>query len=226
MGNIAIYTTGLLGAVGSLLLVLATAVFLAAGAEGYRDGLIRLLPTPARPRVRAAVDKATHALRLWLFAQLILMLIVGVATGAALQLLGVPSALALGLIAGVLEFIPFFGPVLGAVPGVAVALAQDDPYLVIWVIGAYLVIQQLESNFLIPVVQQRTVELPPALALFSIVAFASLFGVLGVLLSVPLAVVGMVFVNELYIRGTLGDDIHVPGEPRDDAAKEAKKPPG
>lgn len=132
-------------------------------------------------------------------------------TGAALWLLGVPSWLVLGLLAGLLEFIPFAGPIIAAVPAVLIALAQSTD-LALWTIGAYVVVQHSEAYLIQPLVQQYAVELPAVILLFSLLAFGVLFGPIGVVLAAPLAVVTYVLVKRLYVIETLDTPTPIPGE--------------
>ena len=139
------------------------------------------------------------------------MLLVGVVTTLGLYAIGLPSALALGLIAGLAEFVPLVGPVFSAIPALLVALSVGGQ-TVFWVLGLYIVVQQLEGNLITPVIQRQTVDLPPALTLFALIAIGVLFGPLGVLLSTPLAVVIFVCVKQLYVRETLHEETEIPGE--------------
>ena len=124
--------------------------------------------------------------------------------------------MALGLIAGLLEFVPYVGPIVTAVPTMAVA-AAEEPTKALWVAGLFLLIQQIEGNLIMPLVQQRTVDLPPVLTIFAVVAFATLFGVLGLLFATPLAVVCFVLVKKLWVRDTLDEETKLPGETEDEA---------
>jgi predicted PurR-regulated permease PerM len=125
--------------------------------------------------------------------------------------IGMPSALALGFLAGLSEFVPIVGPILSAIPALLLAFSEGGN-MVFWVAGLYLLIQQLEGNVIMPLVQRKTVDLPPVVALFALVALGILFGPLGVLLGTPLTVVLYVAVNQLYVRDTLGEDAEIPGE--------------
>jgi predicted PurR-regulated permease PerM len=201
-GSLASYTTGLLSAVGMTILVIFGGAFLAADPRLYRDGLATLFPPPWDRRVGKALDSAAHALSQWLLGKIIAMIVVGVATTLGLMLIGIPSALGLGVLAGLLEFIPLFGPALSAVPALLVALPEGmDKFL--WVLALFLLIQQVESNLLVPVLQQRTAALPPVLGLFSIVAFGTLFGVTGVIVAAPVTVMLLALVKQLYVKDVL-----------------------
>jgi predicted PurR-regulated permease PerM len=101
--------------------------------------------------------------------------------------------------------------VFAALPAVLVAMGEGGT-MVFWVIGLYVLVQQVEGNLILPLMQRRTVRLPPALSLFAILVFGVLFGPLGVLLAAPLAVVAFVAVRQLYLRRYLGEELSVPGE--------------
>jgi predicted PurR-regulated permease PerM len=200
-----------LGGLADFLLVVIAGVFIAADPKIYREGLLKLFPPSQHERVRGSLDASGEALKLWLGAQLIAMTFVAVAAALGLWLIGLPSAFALGLIAGLLDFVPFIGPVLGAFPAVLIASTVDGMTM-LWTVLLFVLIQQIESNVVFPLVGKRMVSLPPALALFAIVASGVLFGPLGLVVGFPLAVVVFVLVKKLYVRETLGEETPVPGE--------------
>ena len=226
--NIPSRITGLgytiLGVLADLALVLVAAVYLAANPKLYRHGAAKLLPPSQHARVLDAMDVTASALRFWFAGQLVTMLLVGTVSGLTYWWIGLPSPLALGVIAGVTNFIPFLGPFLGAIPALIFALATDMR-TVLWTAGAVFLIQQLEGNVITPLVQRRAVSMPPVLVLFAIVVFGLLFGLLGVLLAVPLAVALLVLVKKLWVRQTLGEDTDVPGEDEAIAAPDAVPEP-
>ena len=122
-----------------------------------------------------------------------------------------PAALALALLAGLAEFVPLVGPIVATISALLIALSVGWE-TALWTLLLYIVIQQVESNLIIPLVQRRVVELPPAVTLFAVVAFGLLFGLLGVLFATPLAVVVFVAVKKLWVRETLGAPTKMPGE--------------
>jgi predicted PurR-regulated permease PerM len=193
------------------LVVLVAGIFLAAQPKFYTTGAVKLVPAAKRELATEAMTESERALRLWLRGQLIAMVVVGLLTGIGLWLIGMQSALTLGLLAGVLEFIPFAGPIIAAVPAVLLALAVS-PDLALWVVLLYLAVQQFEGNVLTPLVQQYAVEIPGVVMLFSLLAFGALFGTLGIVLAAPLAVVAYVLVKRLYVIETLHTQTSIPGE--------------
>jgi predicted PurR-regulated permease PerM len=200
-----------LGALTNAVLLFVAAGFFAADPEPYRIGTLKLFPERLRPQIAKTMEYAAAALRQWLIGQLIAVVMIGATTAIALWWIGLPSPLALGLIAGVAEFVPLIGPFLGALPATLLALSLGWTE-VLWVIGLFLLIQQVESNMITPIIQKRMVSLPPMLTLFAIVCFGLLFGPLGVLFATPLAVFLFVAVNQLWVRGLLHEPTEVPGE--------------
>lgn len=198
-------------AIAEVLVVIFGGIFLAAQPRFYKSGVIKLVPHAQRAVIGEAMDESEQALRLWLKGQLIAMVVVGALTGIALWALGLQSALVLGLLAGLLEFIPFIGPILAAVPAILLALAVS-PDLALWVALVYLVVQQFEGYLLTPLVQQYAVDLPSVVLLFSLVGLGMLFGTLGVFLAAPLTVVIYVLVKRLYVIEALHTPTPIPGE--------------
>jgi predicted PurR-regulated permease PerM len=194
-----------------LLVVIFAGIYLATQPNFYRTGVIKLVPPLRRKIAAEAMLESERALRLWLKGQAIAMVVVGLLTGFGLWWLEMPSAFTLGLLAGVLEFIPFAGPIIAAVPAILLALSVS-PELTFWVVLLYVAVQQFEGNLLTPLVQQYAVDLPGAVLLFSLIGFGSLFGTLGIILAAPLAVVSMVLVKRLYIIEALDTPTPIPGE--------------
>lgn len=187
------------GLVADLVLVIVMGLYLALDPGLYRRGAVRLVPAARRAEVDAALGAAGAALSRWLLGQGVAMLVVGVAVAAGLTLLGVPMAIALGLVAGVLEFVPFFGPIVAGLMAVLVAFGQG-PQMALYVALMFIVLQQLENHLLIPLVQRWAVDLPPVLGVLAVVLFGSLFGLAGVMLGTPLMVVTLILVERLYVR--------------------------
>ncbi|MES2495973.1 MAG: AI-2E family transporter [Pseudomonadota bacterium] len=194
----------------NFVLVFVGAIFIASDPAVYRRGVLLLMPDRAEDTAAAALDDASRGLRGWMVGQAVSSLVVAAFTWGGLALLGVPAAGGLGLIAGLLDVIPMIGPIIAGVPAVLLAFTVS-PATALWTIGLFLLIQQLQGNFLQPLIQKQAVNVPPAVLLFSVLAAGLLFGFLGVLLAAPLTVVLYVLVQRIYVRTLLGKDIKVAG---------------
>ncbi len=199
-GVLKVSTTFLEGVV----IMLISGIYLAAQPLLYRRGLIWLFPPSKHARAAEIFDGIGEALRLWLLGQLVEMILIGALTTFAVWIIGVPSPLAIGLIAGIGEFIPYLGPLLAAIPAVLVALTKS-PETALWTLLAYLVIHQLEGEIISPLIQRRMVAIPPAVMLLGIVAITYLFGAIAIIFAAPIAVVIFAAVNLIYVRDTLGE---------------------
>ncbi|HUG42550.1 MAG TPA: AI-2E family transporter [Longimicrobiales bacterium] len=188
-----------IGGLSGLVIVLFAGVFLAVSPQSYLDGFIALVPPRGRDRVRAALVEAGTALRRWIGGVSVSMVAIFALTTPALWLLGIPAYLALGMIAAVLAFVPFVGPILAMIPALALALTVS-PLMVVWVALLYLGIQLVESNVLTPMVMKKALDLPPALILLFQMSMAVLFGFIGLLVAVPLLAAIRVLVQRLYVE--------------------------
>lgn len=202
VGAVRHVVVGSFDAAVGLVLVFFAGIYFAATPQVYSEGLVHLFPRPRQGRVREVLDATHDALWQWLIGQLVLMAIVGTLAAVGLFLIGVPLALVLGLIAGLLEFIPFVGPILAVVPILLVALTAGAE-TALYAGLLFLAIQQAENHLLVPLVQRVAVALPPVLVLFSAVGFALIFGILGAIFATPLLVVALVWVKMLYMHDTL-----------------------
>ncbi len=186
-------------------------LYLAAQPSVYLDGFLLLFPEEKRSSVAETAEAVTNGLYRWLEGQLISMLLVGILSALAAWLIGLPSALALGLIAGIAEFIPYAGPVIASIPALLVAATQS-PDAIIWTLAAYVAIHLTEGNIIAPLVSQEMVYVPPALMLLGIAAIGIVFGTVAILFAAPTVVVIFVLVKKLYVREMLGEEITLPGE--------------
>lgn len=186
-------------------------IYGAATPEKYVEGIVWLIPKSRRPRAREILHAIGRALRWWLLARFIMMLIVGVLTAAGLSLAGIPSPIALGLVAALFSFVPYLGPILSVVPAVLVASVLSATK-VLYVLLVYSTVQLLESYLIDPLIQERAVHIPPAAVITAQFIGGVGAGAVGVLLATPLAVVVIILVQTLYIEDVLGDDIALLGE--------------
>ncbi len=187
-------------------LMLFAGIYIAAQPQLYRRGVLRLVPMSRRDRASVFLDVAAAKLQRWLMGQLVVMTVVGVLIALGLWLLGVRAAFALGLIDGLLTFVPIVGPTLASIPALLMALSQG-PMLAVYTLVLFLGVHMVEGNLVTPVVQSHAVSLPPVLTLFAALSFGLLLGPLAVLFAAPLAVLMLVAFRMLYIEDVLGERI-------------------
>ena len=199
------YFSSTLGALTNIALMLLLSIYLASEPKTYIKGFTKLFPQPRRKRVREILYEIGETLTWWLIGKGASMLFIGVLTWIGLSIIGVPLALTLGLIAGLLSFVPNFGPILSAVPAILLAFV-DSPKSALYVLILFVGVQLIESNLVTPLIERRTVELPPVLTIISQLALAVLFGAVGLILATPILAVVMVLVQTLYIQDVLGDE--------------------
>ncbi|MDM7955944.1 AI-2E family transporter [Blastomonas sp.] len=195
----------------NFLLIFFGAIFIASDPQVYRRGVVLLMPQRAEKPLDDALEDAARGLRGWMLGQAVSSIFVAMFSAAGLALLGVPAAGGLGLIAGLLDIIPMVGPIIAAVPAVLLAFTVS-PTIALWTLVLYIIVQQLQSNLLQPMIQKHAVDVPPAVLLFAVVAAGLLFGFMGVLLAAPLTVVIFVMVQRLYVKTLLDKDIKVAGQ--------------
>lgn len=200
------FLSSTIAVVTGLFLILILAIYIGASPDLYRKGMLHLFPHRSRPRANEVLTAIGMTLRKWLVAQLVAMVVIGVVTTIALKLLGVKAALPLGIIAGLLEFIPMVGPILSAIPAVAMGFL-DSPQQALFVVLAYVGIQFFENHVLIPMLMKEGVDLPPVLTIIGLAIMSVVFGFLGMLVAVPLLAAILVAVKLLYVEDVVGDDV-------------------
>jgi predicted PurR-regulated permease PerM len=193
-----------LGAIADFFIVILLAIYLAIEPGLYVRGITKLFPIERRERVREILYQIVDTLSWWLIGKFGSMLAIGVMTWIGLWIIGVPLSLSLGLIAGLLSFIPNFGPILSAIPAILLGFITS-PITALYVAGLYVLVQILESNIITPIIERRTVELPPALTVVFQLSLGVLVGGLGLVLATPILAVVMVLVQTVYIHDILGD---------------------
>jgi predicted PurR-regulated permease PerM len=196
----------------TLLLVLVAGVVLATQPVLAREGLLSMAPHSTRDRLREVLNACGIALKGWLRAQLVSMVLVGVLTGIGLWLIGVPAPLALGLFTGLAQFVPIVGPIASAVPALVIgAIGGTETFLL--TLALYTAVSQLEANLITPLVQKNLAALPILLGIFAVAGLGILFGPLGVLFATPLALTIYTIVTMLYRQDVLHDaDARAPGQ--------------
>jgi predicted PurR-regulated permease PerM len=174
-----------LAVLGGIVLVIFLAIYLAIDPSVYRRGLVHLVPESARGRTEEVLTAIAVTLRKWLVTQLIAMVVIGAVTTIVLMALKVRAAVPLGILAGLLEFVPTLGPILSSLPAIAMGFV-DSPEKALAVAIAYVGIQFIENHLLIPILMREGLDLPPALTIVMQALMAIVFGVLGLLVAVPL----------------------------------------
>ena len=161
-------------------------------------GLLRIFPAQRKKHIREFLQLAETKLGGYIRGQGLLCLIIGAAAFIAYLIIGLPYTLVLAIFAGVMEMVPIFGPALGAVPALLVALSID-PSRAIWVVVATTVIQMLENVFFVPRIMKSSLGVNPIIVLLSLIAFGSVFGLVGSLLALPLAAIIQLLVSRVVI---------------------------
>ena len=161
--------------------------------------LLRLLPRAQRESVSDMIEAMEIKVSAFIAGQGVLMLAVGLLSLVAYWIIGLPYALALAFIAGLMEVIPIVGPLLGAIPALLIALTLG-PDKVIWVIVATIIIQQLENSLLVPRIMRQAVGVNPFVTLLALFAFSSLLGIAGALLAIPMAAMIQILLNRFVFQ--------------------------
>jgi predicted PurR-regulated permease PerM len=195
----------------NIIVIVFVALYVSAQPTWYREGMVTLIPPRYRARGREILSEMSHELRWWLIGQIFAMVFICALITTGLFIIGIPMALTLGLMAGLLNFVPNFGPVVASIPAILLALT-DKPVTAAWVVMLYVSVQALETYVVTPMIQQHNINLPPALTISFQVLMALLIGVAGVALATPLVVVLLVLVKMLYVEDLLGDKVALPGQ--------------
>ena len=193
------FFSGTFGVLSDLYVVLLFAVFFTVNPLLYKKGFVKLLPPKAKDKGDKLLDELNTVLKKWIKAQIIGFFFIAVFTGIGLWILGMPLILTLALIAGILNFIPNFGPLIALIPAILLGLMQS-PSTALIVACIYTGVQIIQSAVTQPIIQQKMVSLPPALTIFAQVALGMVAGFWGVLLATPIVVIILKIINRLYIE--------------------------
>lgn len=211
LGGVSGFFSFTTGVIVDFFVILFLGIYLAFSPSFYKNNLLRILPPSMRERAGQVLDAVAHGLGWWLVGRLSSMLAVGILVTIGLWLVGQPLAVILGIIAGLLSFIPYIGPVFSVLPAVLVALIEHFA-LVFWVLVVYGTAQFLESYLITPLIQKKAVSTPPALLISVQLLMAVLFGFYGVLLATPLTVSIIILIQMLYLEDVLGEPVRLLGE--------------
>lgn len=169
--------------------------------EGPRtiQSLVLILPKAYRENITELIGIMESKMGYFIAGQGVLCLVIGVMAFIAYMIIGLPNALVLALFAGIFEAVPMIGPALGAIPAGVIALSIS-PAKLLWVVGATIVIQQLENNLLVPRIMRKAVGVNPFVSLLAIFAFSSLFGVAGALMAIPIAAIIQILLDRFVFK--------------------------
>jgi predicted PurR-regulated permease PerM len=195
------------GVLGDIYVVLFIGIFFTAAPKIYKDGIIKIVPAQGKQQAESILNNIGDNLKKWLKGKLFAMLVVFVLTSIGLVIMGMPMWLTLALIAGILNFIPNFGPLIAMIPAVLMGFLQG-PSTALWVAVLYIAVQVEESNFITPMVQQKLISIPPALVIIAQLLIAPLTGGWGLVLATPLMVIIIVLVQEVYIKSQSKSGMH------------------
>lgn len=203
-GSVLPVVGGVANTILSTLIIFFLSMYLLAEPERYVTGIITLTPKWYRERMEVILRRIDTTLRAWLSVTGVSMIVVGVGTGLGLAALGIREWVALGVLAGVLSFIPNFGPIVALVPSVAVAIVQA-PSNVIWTAVIIYGVSFVQSQVVSPVLASERMNMPAILILLGQIIFGFFFGFMGLMLAVPLTACVSVLVDEIYVKDILGD---------------------
>lgn len=187
------------GVFGDIYVILFLGIFFTVGSKDYKNGLVALVPKKRKEEASEVLEKTGDNLKKWLKGQLFAMFIVFALTAIGLAIIGVPLWLVLAIIAGILNFIPNFGPMIAMVPAVLVGLLES-PTTAAFIAGLYILVQVVESNFITPMLQKKLLDTPPAMIIVAQLLMTALTGGWGIILAIPFFVIIMTLVQELYIK--------------------------
>lgn len=209
LGGATAVATGTIGALVDFAIILFIGIYFAASPQVYLRGFVRLFGRHRRARIRRVMLEIAITLRFWLLGQSVAMLFVGIVTTIGLTILNVPMAGLLGLVAGLMTFVPYVGPILSAIPVLLVAYSVSTD-MALYTFLFYVCVQSFEGYVLTPNVQARAVYLPAGLTIVVQVLLGTLLGGLGLALATPLAAASLVAINRFYVEDVLGDYASVP----------------
>jgi len=185
-------------AIGGLVFIAILAVYLSLDAENYMVGLLSLWPARSRSKAHKALSESAVTIRQWFVSQLIAMTAVGLLTALGLWIVGLDYWLLFGVLTGLLDIIPYVGPLLSASGAIVIALASD-PEKVIFVVLVYFIVQQIEGHLIIPLVMKERIDLPPAHLMTLMLVLGSWFGIVGLLIAPGLLAVGRTLYQKIII---------------------------
>lgn len=187
------------GGLGDIYIIFMVGAFFTVAPSLYTDGIKQLVPPKHREKTNDLLLRLGSGLKKWLAGKLIAMLAVFILTAIGLIVLDIPMWLTLALLAGLLNFVPNFGPLVAMIPATLVALSES-PTMALAVAGLYVLIQLFESSVITPKAQHRLIKIPPALIILAQIFIGALTGIWGVIFATPLVLIIIILVQELYVK--------------------------
>ena len=196
-GNIFSTTIGFFSGFISVLVVLVLAFYMTATKDGIKNFIVLLMPEAYKEYAASSIVRVQEKIGKWMQGQIVLMLIIAVLDYIGLSIIGVPFALILAIFAGIMEIIPYFGPIISAIPGIILGLTVS-PWVGLLAAAVYFVAQQFESHIIVPQVMKKAVGLNPIAVILALLVGIKLGGVLGAILSIPIATAAGVFLGDFF----------------------------
>lgn len=193
------------GVLGDMYIILFLGIFFTSNPSLYKDGILVLVPHDKKELGKCIMDRVSLSLKGWLKGTLFSMLCVTILIGTALTIVGVPVALILALITGLLEMVPSIGSLVAMIPGVLLALTVSTNMGIV-VALIYIVSQTIVANIVTPLIQKKMTNLPPALTLISQLIMGTVSGALGIILAIPLLAIAIILIDELYVKKIAHND--------------------
>jgi predicted PurR-regulated permease PerM len=187
------------GVLGDMYIILFLGIFFTASPSLYKNGILALVPANKKDTAGHIMDRISLSLKGWLKGMMLSMLLITILITAGLSIIGIPVAMVLGFITGILEIVPNLGPLIAMIPGVLLSLTVGTGTAVI-VSLLYIVSQTIVANIVTPLIQKKMINLPPALTLISQLIMGTVSGALGIILAVPLLAILIILVDELYVK--------------------------
>jgi predicted PurR-regulated permease PerM len=184
---------------GALIVMLITAYFMAVRPQPLVDGLLRLVPPSRRRHARHVMERLRGAWIGWMKGVVVDMFVSGTLLYIGLRIIGLDFAILFAVLTALLVVVPYFGAIVGAIPPVLFAFT-DSPGKALAVLVVYVLVQQIESNVIVPVVMARTTRLHPALIAIGVVVVGQLFGIVGLFVAVPIISAMVILTEEIWVR--------------------------
>ncbi len=197
------------GVLGNLYVIILLGIFFTASPDLYKEGLLKLFPREKKLLVQQVMERISQDLKGWLKSTVFSMVLIAILISVSLGIVGIPVALVLGLMTGLLKLVPNFGSFAAMIPGVLLALTIGTNTAILTAL-IYIVSQTIVSSIVTPIVQEKIIKLPPALTIISQIIMGTLSGVLGIILAVPLLVIVIILVDELYVKKLNDGIIDIP----------------